>query len=96
MLTGGHNIGRVGVVTRREKHPGSFEIVHLKDSAGHTFSTRINNVFILGQGTKSLVSLPKDKGVKKSIIEEMEERIKAKGMKKQKKPSKKTTEAKQQ
>merc|ERR1712146_62829 len=44
MLTGGNNIGRVGVMTHREKHPGSFEIVHLKDKEGHAFATRLQNV----------------------------------------------------
>ena len=40
MTTGGHNLGRVGIVTHRERHPGSFEIIHIKDSMGHTFATR--------------------------------------------------------
>ena len=40
MMTGGHNLGRVGIVTHRERHPGSFEIIHIKDSQGHTFATR--------------------------------------------------------
>ncbi len=40
MVTGGHNVGRVGVVAHRERHPGSFDIVHVKDSQGHTFATR--------------------------------------------------------
>lgn len=40
MVTGGHNLGRVGVITHRERHPGSFDIVHVKDSQGHTFATR--------------------------------------------------------
>ena len=40
MVTGGHNLGRVGVITSRERHPGSFDIVHVKDSQGHTFATR--------------------------------------------------------
>ena len=31
MLTGGNNIGRVGIITHIERHPGSFEIVHVKD-----------------------------------------------------------------
>merc|ERR1711963_193629 len=29
MITGGRNLGRVGVVTHRERHPGSFDIVHI-------------------------------------------------------------------
>lgn len=40
MITGGHNLGRVGIITSRERHPGSFDIVHVKDSLGHVFATR--------------------------------------------------------
>ena len=40
MIVGGRNAGRVGVIQRREKHKGSFEIVHVKDAAGHDFATR--------------------------------------------------------
>ena len=40
MITGGHNLGRVGTITSRERHPGSFDIVHIKDALGHTFATR--------------------------------------------------------
>lgn len=40
MITGGRNTGRVGVVGHRERHPGSFDIVHVKDAAGHSFATR--------------------------------------------------------
>lgn len=79
MIVGGSNIGRVGVVLNRERHPGSHDIVHVKDAAGHTFATRLDNVFLIGKGTKSLVSLPKDKGVRKSILEEREVRMKARG-----------------
>merc|ERR1711884_1002092 len=31
MITGGRNLGRVGIITTREKHPGSFDICHIKD-----------------------------------------------------------------
>lgn len=72
MITGGRNLGRVGVIVSREKHPGSFEIVHVKDAAGQQFATRLQNVFIIGKGTKSLVSLPRKKGIKRSILEESE------------------------
>ncbi len=70
MITGGNNIGRVGILTHMEKHPGSFDIAHLRDSTGHTFSTRINNVFVIGEGKKPLISLPKGNGLKLSILEE--------------------------
>lgn len=74
-VTGGANVGRIGVITKLEKHPGSFEIVHIKDSAGHSFSTRLSNVFIIGKGHTSMVSLPKDNGVRKTILQELDERL---------------------
>lgn len=40
MITGGRNLGRVGIIVSRERHPGSFDIVHVKDSQDHTFATR--------------------------------------------------------
>jgi len=70
MITGGRNLGRVGVITSKEKHPGSFDIVHIKDVIGNTFATRTSNVFVIGKGSKSLVSLPRGKGVKRTILEE--------------------------
>jgi len=77
MITGGRNLGRVGLVTHRERHPGSFDIVHVKDSTGHTFATRMSNVFIIGKGSKCLVSLPKGKGIRLTIAEERDRRISA-------------------
>ena len=70
MVNGGKNTGRIGVIVSRERHQGSFDIVHLKDSAGHVFATRLANVFVIGQGNRPMVSLPKRKGVKMSILEE--------------------------
>ncbi|XP_065585031.1 small ribosomal subunit protein eS4 [Artemia franciscana] len=78
MITGGRNLGRVGTIVSRERHPGSFDIVHIKDALGHTFATRLNNVFIIGKGTKPYVSLPRDKGIKLSISEERMRRLAAK------------------
>ena len=40
MITGGRNLGRVGIVTQRDRHPGAVDIVHVKDAAGHSFATR--------------------------------------------------------
>ena len=75
MMTGGNGMGRVGVIVKREVHPGSFEIVHIKDAAGQTFTTRLNNVFVIGQATETLVTLPNDNGVKKSTIEYVNEQL---------------------
>ena len=75
MITGGRNIGRVGVIVNRERHPGSFDIVQVKDAVGHQFATRLQNVFVIGNATKPFVSLPKARGIKLSIIEERDKRL---------------------
>jgi small subunit ribosomal protein S4e len=72
MVTRGANAGRVGVMTSCEKHPGSFDIVHLKDKRGNSFATRADNVFAIGEGTKPAISLPRGKGIKHTILEERE------------------------
>ncbi|KAJ1650309.1 40S ribosomal protein S4, partial [Dispira simplex] len=74
MITGGRNIGRVGVVVNVERHLGGFDIVHVKDSAGHQFATRKGNVFIIGQGNEPWISIPKGKGIKLTIAEERDVR----------------------
>jgi small subunit ribosomal protein S4e len=75
MITGGANKGRVGVIAHREAHPGSFEIIHIKDRKGHEFSTRESNVFVIGEGNKSWISLPRQKGIRMTIIEEREKAL---------------------
>jgi len=49
-LTGGNNIGRVGVITHRERHLGGFDIIHVKDESKKNFATRLSNVFVIGKG----------------------------------------------
>lgn len=70
MVTGGRNLGRVGVITHRERHHGGFDIVHVKDELDRQFATRLSNVFVIGKGNKSWISLPRGKGVKLTITEE--------------------------
>ena len=70
MVTGGRNMGRIGVITHRERHDGGFDIVHIKDAVDNTFATRLSNVFIIGQD-KAWISLPKGKGVKVRLITEL-------------------------
>lgn len=76
MVKGGNNMGRVGVVTKREKHPGSFEIVHLVDKDQHHFATRLQNVMVIGKGDKPWISLPKGDGIKLNIVKDREKRMK--------------------
>ncbi|ODV87198.1 hypothetical protein CANARDRAFT_26624 [[Candida] arabinofermentans NRRL YB-2248] len=75
MVTGGRNLGRVGVITHREKHEGGFDLVHIKDSLENTFVTRLSNVFVVGaEAGKPYISLPKGKGIKLTISEERDRR----------------------
>lgn len=75
MITRGRNTGRVGILGHVERHQGSFDIAHIKDAAGHTFATRLGNVFVIGKENKPWVSLPRGKGIKLSILEERSLRV---------------------
>jgi len=75
-VTGGANTGRIGEVQKVERHPGAFNIVHVKDAADNTFATRSGNVFVIGATReKPLVSLPKLKGVKPPTSEDRKAKI---------------------
>lgn len=76
-ITGGRNMGRVGVIVHRDRHHGGFDIVHIKDGMDRQFATRLSNVFVIGQGNQPWISLPKQKGVKLTITEERDRRIAA-------------------
>jgi small subunit ribosomal protein S4e len=78
MVIGGRNLGRVGIIMHREKHPGSFDIVHVKDAAGHSFATRLNYIFTIGKGAKPWVSIPEGKGIRMTVAEERDKRLAAK------------------
>jgi small subunit ribosomal protein S4e len=75
MITAGNNIGRVGVIAHFERHEGGFSICHMRDSRGHNFATRLQNVTVIGKGKKIWCDLPKDKGIALSVIEEREAKM---------------------
>jgi len=84
MLTGGANRGRIGEIVDIERHPGAFNIVHLKDQNGHEFATRAGNAFVLGNKYDSIpITIPKAQGLKKDIIEERLEKLATAESKKQ-------------
>jgi small subunit ribosomal protein S4e len=78
MVTGGRNTGRVGTIMSRERHPGSFDIVHVKDVNEHIFATRLGYIFVIGKGNKPYVSLPKGNGIKLTVAEERDKRMASK------------------
>eukprot|EP01113_Clastostelium_recurvatum_P032388 TRINITY_DN415_c0_g1_i1.p1 TRINITY_DN415_c0_g1~~TRINITY_DN415_c0_g1_i1.p1 ORF type:complete len:279 (+),score=90.16 TRINITY_DN415_c0_g1_i1:32-838(+) len=79
MIVGGRNMGRVGVIVSRERHIGSFDIIHIKDAVGHQFATRLGNVFVIGKPSAPLIALPKGNGIKKTVLDELHERQKREG-----------------
>lgn len=70
MITKGRNTGRVGSIGHIEKHPGAFDIVNVRDANGEVFSTRLENVFVIGTADAPEISLPKGQGLKLSILAE--------------------------
>merc|ERR1711959_197934 len=75
MITGGNNIGRIGILQSLEKHPGSFDIAHIKDSNQNAFATRVGNIFVIGDGKSPAISLPKGEGLRVSLIAERDARF---------------------
>jgi len=75
MLTGGNNIGRIGILQSIEHHPGSFEIAHVKDVNGAAFSTRLQNVLVIGDGKTPAISIPKGQGIKLSLMDERKQKL---------------------
>lgn len=76
MITKGRNRGRVGTIQHIERHPGSFDIVTVKDAVNNSFATRLGNIFVIGKDNTPMVSLPKQKGIKLSILEERAKKFK--------------------
>jgi len=74
MVTGGANTGRIGKITHLERHPGSFDVVHIEDGAGNSMSTRLPNVFVIGRDAP-LVTVPKMKGVRVTLVQDRQQRI---------------------
>jgi len=74
MCTGGRNLGRVGQLKTVEKHEGTDTIVHIEDITKNTFSTRIDNVFVIGHGKKANVTLPRGGGIALSPLEERDQK----------------------
>lgn len=74
-VTGGHSRGRIGEILSREVHLADFDIIHIRDTTGEKFSTRIDNVFVIGRGHTSWITLPKGKGVRLSNIQDRKKKL---------------------
>ncbi|VCW98420.1 unnamed protein product [Gulo gulo] len=45
-------LGRIDVIISREKHPGPFGVIHMKDANGNSFATQLFNIFVTGKANK--------------------------------------------
>jgi len=77
MITSGNNVGRIGTIVHRDRHVGGFDIVHVRDARGQSFATRISNVFMIGKGKNPWITLPKEKGLALTPLEERQHRLEA-------------------
>lgn len=75
VVTGGADLGRTGMVTNRERPPGSSDAVHAKDANGSSFATGLSNTFETGKGNKPWISLPGGKGIRLTLAEERDQRL---------------------
>lgn len=74
LTTNGNNKGRIGTIHNIVRKAGKIGVVQIEDARGHIFATRTSNIFIIGDGDKSAIRLPREKGIKKTIMEEQRER----------------------
>ena len=74
MVTKGRSTGRIGTLTHVERHPGSFDIVQVKDATGVTFATRLSNIFVIGRAdAQPLITVPRGKGIKLDIFQQRDQ-----------------------
>lgn len=71
MVTGNTNLKRIGMITNRERHSDSFDVVHVKD--GNSFATWLSNIFVIGKGNNHEFLFPMA-GVSASPLLERETR----------------------
>lgn len=70
----GNNRGRVGMCVHITKFDGQHDLITVKDAQGNSFTTRTSFVMAIGNGSNSEISLPRDKGVRRTIVEERDEK----------------------
>lgn len=73
VITAGYNKGRVGIINEIVRHDAAFNIIRIIDELNHEFATRSCNVMVIGEGKEAAITLYKDKGVRKTIIEQKQE-----------------------
>merc|ERR1712124_44984 len=76
VVINGKNRGRYGRLETIQRHPGSFNIVNVRDADGNSFATRLGYVFALSKSGEDITqSMPTGRGVKLTIIQEREKAL---------------------
>lgn len=71
----GKNAGCAGTITSIEKHDAKVDFVHIVDSKGRSFATKVDNSIVIGDQEKIYVSLPAGEGIKLSEVDKSNERF---------------------
>lgn len=78
MVTRDADLARLGVITMRERYPGSFDVVHMKDAKGNGFTTRLSKILVISKSNKPQTSLSQGKWIHLTIAGERDKRLAAK------------------
>lgn len=64
----GKNLGCIGIIREIKVHAGGFSMSVLEDLNGRSFITRTDNLIVIGDAGESLISLPKERGIRTTAM----------------------------
>ena len=68
MVTKGGNLGKIGVITNRDRTPGSLDMVCMKDAKGNSFFTWLSKK-LLAKATNHRQLFPLKKGIRDTTVD---------------------------
>ncbi|KAI5166637.1 small subunit ribosomal protein S4e [Nematocida sp. AWRm79] len=64
----GKNLGCVGIIREIKVHISGFSISILEDLNGRMYTTRTDNLMVIGNADESLITLPKERGIRTNAM----------------------------
>ncbi|KAH9385665.1 small subunit ribosomal protein S4e [Nematocida major] len=64
----GKNLGCVGIIREIKAHISGFTMSILEDLNGRSFVTKTDNLIVIGSAGESVISLPKEKGIRTTAM----------------------------
>ncbi|EIJ89100.1 small subunit ribosomal protein S4e [Nematocida parisii] len=64
----GKNLGCVGIIREIKVHISGFSISILEDLNGRMYTTRTDNLMVIGNAGESLITLPKERGIRTNAM----------------------------